>query len=396
MYIFAEPVTETQIQEIQSENDAEIAAYEQKILGMRDDIGGVPQRDEDGKWADLQADVEKEMDKDEVSMDSPVADISVPSEAFEPYHPELNGLQVANKGPLWNEVHSQRGQGEPITTAPDEDNMEDEDGKELELSGDSDEGLIGEQLESQETSEHFKKHDLSMDEEVGEITAGVRVSEKANDIVHNEEKLYEAANGTHLKEPNEGKEGEISGDAVDADTGQLREQDTGDGLRDTQQTPENDSSDTEPQTLVPANEDPSDNASTRVAATVPPLKEVLVMTLTIRSKVNGCYVDRPENLSSRHRWSVEYAMAEVGDNGKAWNLYQASQARRAKALDRGDDDDENRKADWYIEMLRERSKKGHEWRQKQDKLDRERPRYILGRSSAKGETYDVGDCGING
>ena len=394
MYIFAEPVTETQIQEIQSENDAEIAAYEQKILGLHADIEGVPQQDEDGKWADLQADVEKEMDKDEVSMNSPVTDSSVPPGAFKSHHPEINGLQAANKGPLWT-----------IPSGLDQAGMDGEDGKELEFSDESDEeGLIGEQVKSQETPGHLKKHDVSMDKGVDEITADIRVSEKGNDIVHKEEKLCEAASGFHLEGPNEGDEGEISGDADSADTEQPMEHDTGETLRDMQQTPELNSSDTEHQIPAPRNEDPvladdvpPDNGRARAAATVPTSKEVLVMTLTIRNKVNGCYVHRPENFSSRHRWSVEYAMAEVGDNGKAWNLYQASQARRAKALDRGeDDDDENNKVDWFVRNLRELSKKGHEWRQKQDKLDRERPRYILGKSSAKGETYNVGDPGTNG
>lgn len=404
MYIFAEPVTETQIQEIQSENDAEIAAYERKVLGLHDDIEGGPQQDEDGKWAVLQADVEEEMDKDEVSVNSPVADSFVPSEAFKPGHPELNELEAANKGPLWNKAQSQSGQGEAITTAPDGVDMDGEDGEELELSNESDEeGLIEERLESQEASEHFRKHDVSMDEEVEEITAGMGVSEKGNDTVQREETPYEAANGTHIEGPHEGIEGEIPGDAINADTEQSMEQDTGDSLRDMQQTLENDSSDTEPQTPVPGNEDlllaadvPSDNARAGTADTVPPSTEVLVMTLTIRNKVNGCYVQRPENLSPRQSWSVEYAMAEVSDNSKAWSLYQASQTRRAKALDHGEDDDENRKVDLFIKNLRELSKKGQEWRQKQDRLDRERPRYILGQSSAKGERYDVEDLGTDG
>ena len=406
MYIFAEPVTETQIQEIQSENDAEIAAYEQKVLGLHHSTDGVPQQDEDGKWATLQADVEKEMDKDEVSMSSSVADNSVPSVAFKIDHPELNGVHPTNQGPLWKNAQPQSGQGEPITTAPVGVDMDGGDEKELELSNESnEEGLNEEQLESPETSEHFRKHNVSMDEGVEEITTSVTVSEKGNDIAHREETLYEAANGTHLEEPNEGNEGKIFGDAVNADTEQLMEQDTGDDLRGVQQTPENDSSGTEHQDLAPENEDhfsaadvPSNNTDARAAATVPPSKEVLVMTLTIRNKVNGSYVHRPENLSSQHRWSVEYAMAEVGDSGKAWNLYQASQTRRAKALDRGDDleDDEDRNVHWYLRNLRELSKKGQEWRRKQDKLDRERPRYILGQSSAKGETHDVDDSGTDG
>ena len=377
MYIFAEPVNETQIQKIQSENDAEIAAYERKILGLHDDIEGVPEQDEDGKWADLQADVEKEMNKDEISMNSPVADNSVTPEAFKPDHLELIDLEAANKGPLWNKAQSQSGKGEPIAIAPEGVDMDDEDGRELELSNKS-------------------------DEKVEEITAGVKASEKGNDFVHREETLYEAANGTYLEGPDEGNEGEISGDAVNADTEQPMEPETRDSLRNMPQTSQNDSSDTEHQAPVPGNEDlflaadvASDNARARAAATVPSSKEVLAMTLTIRNKVNGYYVDRPERLSLGQQWSVEYAMAEVSDNSKAWNLYQANQARRAKALDYGVDD-ENKKVDWFIRNLRELSKKGQEWRQKQDQLDQERPRYILGQSSAKGEIYDVGDSGMNG
>ncbi|KAL8795975.1 MAG: hypothetical protein Q9195_001550 [Heterodermia aff. obscurata] len=404
MYIFAEPVTETQIQEIQSENDAEIAAYEREILGLHDDSKRVPQQDEDGKWANLQADVEKEMEKDEVSMSSPLADSSVGSEAFESDHPEVHGLQAANKGPPRNKPQSQSDKGEQVSPTPDGVDLDGEHGKDLELSNESDEGgLIEGRLESQETPEIFRTHDVSIHEEAEEMTAGVSVSEKGRNIVHGGETLCEAANGTYLEEPTEGNKGEISGDAVNADAEQSTEQGTGDSGRDMQQNRRNDSSDREPQSSVPENKDlllaaevPSEDPRARAPATVPPSKEVLAMTLTIRNKVNGCYVHRPENLSSQDGWSVEYAMAEVGDSGKAWNLYQASQARRAKASDRGDDDDENKQVSWFISNLRELSKKGHEWREKQNEMDRERPRYILGHSSAKGERYDVEDSETDG
>ena len=54
-----------------------------------------------------------------------------------------------------------------------------------------------------------------------------------------------------------------------------------------------------------------------------PPSGILAMTLTLRNKVNGSYILRPENLTKDDDWSVEYTLSPVAEERRAWALYQA-------------------------------------------------------------------------
>ncbi|KAH0109785.1 Pet127-domain-containing protein, partial [Aureobasidium melanogenum] len=98
-------------------------------------------------------------------------------------------------------------------------------------------------------------------------------------------------------------------------------------------------------------------------------KPLLGMVLTVRSKVNGVYVERPENLKKNHDWSIEYSLTEI-KSGQAWRDYRAAQARRRKIyqklnsrLDKSDPDSaEQSYNEHYINMLKELSEKGRKMR----------------------------------
>ena len=110
-------------------------------------------------------------------------------------------------------------------------------------------------------------------------------------------------------------------------------------------------------------------------------KEVLALTLTIRNKVNGSYVQRPENLGAEDKWAMEYSLDEVSNPDRAWSLYQACQMRRRKKLDEVNHRTENdEEVDFYIKRLRKMSRKGAEWRKKQDETDRASPVKVLGQA----------------
>lgn len=113
----------------------------------------------------------------------------------------------------------------------------------------------------------------------------------------------------------------------------------------------------------------------------PPGSEVLAMTLTVRNKIDGVYVLRPDELKAEDDWSVEYTLEEVLQPGRAWSLYQACQMRRRKKhedLDSREQDGEE--SSLYVRKLRQMSQKGAEWRKQMDKEDREVPVRVLGRS----------------
>ncbi|KGQ07240.1 mRNA degradation protein [Beauveria bassiana D1-5] len=61
-------------------------------------------------------------------------------------------------------------------------------------------------------------------------------------------------------------------------------------------------------------------------------KELLGLYLTIRNKVDGKFVPRPERLGPNSEWEVQYAVREMSDD-RAQRLYKQIKTRRRKILD---------------------------------------------------------------
>lgn len=106
-------------------------------------------------------------------------------------------------------------------------------------------------------------------------------------------------------------------------------------------------------------------------------KPVFGMILTSRNKVNGQYVDRPENLTPQDNWQIEYRMEEVPEE-KVQQLYSALQARRKKAFLRTDPKGE-RFESIFEGNLRVYADKGAEYRKEMNRLDQaRRPMFAVG------------------
>ncbi|KAF2095236.1 Pet127-domain-containing protein [Rhizodiscina lignyota] len=98
-------------------------------------------------------------------------------------------------------------------------------------------------------------------------------------------------------------------------------------------------------------------------------RPLLALTLTIRNKVNGQAVQRPENpFAPGDKWKVEYSFSEIESARQAWALYEATKKRRAEILD-------NEQEPYGLKEFRrqvvEFAKKGREWRAEQDRRDTE-------------------------
>ncbi|KAH0366169.1 Pet127-domain-containing protein, partial [Aureobasidium melanogenum] len=133
-------------------------------------------------------------------------------------------------------------------------------------------------------------------------------------------------------------------------------------------------------------------------------KPLLGMVLTVRSKVNGVYVERPENLKKNHDWSIEYSLTEL-KSGQAWREYRAAQARRRKTyqklnsrLDKSDPDSaELSYNDHYINMLKDLSEKGRKMRATLDQKAANKPRIVVGMpydKSHKSQMADTDDVSV--
>lgn len=105
--------------------------------------------------------------------------------------------------------------------------------------------------------------------------------------------------------------------------------------------------------------------------------ELLAMSLIVRNKVNGKMVERPTNLSPADEWTIDYELTEL-PSSQARPLYNACQKRRKVALSGRGEDETDVAANVYIRKLREISKRGREFRNYQDEVDRQKGVVVLG------------------
>ena len=102
------------------------------------------------------------------------------------------------------------------------------------------------------------------------------------------------------------------------------------------------------------------------------------MTLTIRNKVNGKFVLRPERLTAGDQWSIEYSLTEVDTETRARALYKACQGRRKKKHDKMETKNDEERLTGFLRRLRDLSMQGRKWRARQDEEDTKKPMQVLG------------------
>jgi len=121
-------------------------------------------------------------------------------------------------------------------------------------------------------------------------------------------------------------------------------------------------------------------------------KPILGLILTVRSKVNDEYVERPENLRKHQNWTIDYSLTEKSDQ-VARREYAGAKVRRKKTyaklnsnLDKADPDStESSYNIAYIDMLRELSEKGRKMRAGIDQKTANQPKIVVGMPYVKPE-----------
>lgn len=350
MYIFAEPLSETEIDEIQTTNQAEVAEFERRALGLKHDK---IDDEASSEWGNLQAKVEKTMERDELGVDDQFEDsqdigdaeaitISVEHDEVEMrVHELLSGITIDRT----KEVEDDE---EEMESDEEQDGHEEEDGYEYPRT----------------------RHNL---------TDQHGIFEASDDVVDKVAVRYDAEGGLTQNES------EPTGEFFYTETGMGDEENNREGSE--SETPE---SAPDMETKHPSQVD-TNNATEAHTANVPELgvaatesttkdpTELLAMTLTIRNKVNGRYVTRPANFTSDDDWDVEYALAEIPQMEKALTLYKASQKRRAASL-QNKSVETNKWVNSYLSNLHDLSKKGRQWRKSQDEIDEIEPYKVLPQS----------------
>ncbi|KAL8710526.1 MAG: hypothetical protein Q9220_004959 [cf. Caloplaca sp. 1 TL-2023] len=401
MYVFAEPVTEEQITNIQTANDAKIRQFEQNLYGNDHSSKGTGA--EDPGWESIQANVQDAMDEDlrdpnheEGRHDLEPNLTTLAHEATEPPAPSETSVVVDSSITLSDlaaetedDMNGRSGDNEHVraevsghagpetmnvsqtrTDAGPQDTYEDPKVASL-VFEDTEATTVPVESEDQQQAAE-KKRGMIVVGNVGDVddTRGKDTERETStaatymDDIEATEVSFDKASHQQASQEECGammpKELETTEPTESVNSTNEQEQGFGD--------------DFPTGADVPFIERISQSSDVR-----PNGKEVLAMTLTIRNKVNDAYVLRPDDLRPDDKWSVEYALDEVSNPDRAWSLYQACQMRRKKKLDevnsRSDNDDD---ADHYIKMLRDLSRKGAEWRRKQDERDSASPVKVLG------------------
>ncbi len=106
-----------------------------------------------------------------------------------------------------------------------------------------------------------------------------------------------------------------------------------------------------------------------------PESELLALTLTIKNKVNGAYVDRPTELGKDDDWTVEYEIEEV-KQPRANTIYESLKERRRKVFqDAGD-----KETQWHFMFsgnLPKYTQEGREFRKQETERAEGQPVYTV-------------------
>ena len=384
-YIFAEPMADEEVAKIQSSNNAKIQDFESRILGLTRGSGSETDatQEPDAKWENIQADVQQAMDKDELSINEIDQDQEAINKDAEGTKSTPERLEVFEQGPLYSRSNLV-GADDPVTVASvgseeDDGNREDNDNVE-----ERDEGEEVEEVEEKgdvDGEEHGKAEQSRPLEELEEILED-KADVKANDAV--KAKRNVSGNGAEDSDTAP-KEDDMAGSTSDNEaTDEVAESLNGEDDSSTSpgekpsSIPDEEGRHKYPtvadQCFLDSMDQEAAQANTLTESSSS--KDILAMTLTLRNKINGNYVQRPEKVTASDEWSIEYSLLEVSEQAKARKLYEACQRRRRTKLQ--PTVPENAESiNIFIKNLRRMSAKGKAWRAQQETSDSKQPVQVL-------------------
>lgn len=347
MYIFAEPVDEKQIEQIQETNRDKVEEFERQVLGLET---GQPTEDQrKAEWDALRAHVEQTMEQDEHGVQQVTDDADDVDAMSEEERHEISAIVSSNAVPEENDVEE----------------------------NDESEGIVDEEVE-----EFEEDMEEAVDEEDAEASTSVE-PEHANEDVDTEEagetenELVDdtAEENTSVDEVQDGEEHQDTPEELSASEVEEAEAEAEAEAEEPNGQPSDEVKLAEEDFI---DEDASlDGITFRAWQMRKNLeqKELMAMTLTIRNLIDGKYVAQPdvENYPPGAKWSVEYALAEVEDKGRAQGLYEACKLRRQRIHEKSPDLVSDVFQSDFLERIKELSRSGRKWRDQQQKIEEKLP-----------------------
>jgi hypothetical protein len=294
MYIFAKPIDEASIENIQTSNKAQIDEFESRVLGLSKE-NPESEEEESLEWDTLQTSVQDSMSQDESHLGTAV-DLESDEEV-------VNVDETAPPSP-WSDVAKEERSTEKFTEVSDAEQQS----TDTSIGQDTSSGAIGDRIWSA----------------VGWL-AGSKTSdaprETASESVQDVSQDVSTQSSSEMDSKSIART-ESSPEFIDEDSIMEEQGLKGSGNDESSHA----SSDAEgAHHAEPA---PKATPTTTAGAGDEPGSDLLAMYLTIRNKVNGQVVRRPEDLQASDNWTIEYALADISDPQKAANLYENSQKRR--------------------------------------------------------------------
>ena len=435
MYIVAEPVTEDQVKDLQTRNDAKIEEFEHNILGLN------KSSDHSGTkvWDNIHAEVQKIMDQDESYVDGQETDVeshlenqhssisvdhdlnssdnttivdSRGNDAASHYakssqNSELNNKDSEDEADETEEEEGDEGHRANLVSESEngEDELQDESSTVNVQEDDEVDEEDEDEVDEEDDDEMDEEDEVEVDEDEGEdeeIEEAERVESEetieqedpVNKLVDLEDDMEneftESDQSTAVMNTSQDTENRAYEEGTFENDAKVPSKFDGSNIPSPSEG--NDEVPGEPSSLSDAhmpNDSELHNADVSFLeqieheqAEAKPSNEILLMILTIRNKVNNRYQPRPTSLHPDDDWTVEYSLAEEPKQDRAWNLYQAIQMRRKRQLDREEAESETT-VTHYVQKMRQLSAQGKKWREEQDQKYDGSPKKVLGQSTAE-------------
>ncbi|KAL2021491.1 hypothetical protein VTK56DRAFT_7124 [Thermocarpiscus australiensis] len=411
MYIFAKPVTPEEVEEVQGASRAAIEEFERRMMGVTRASDRDPEEEDTGEEAgeDGGEEVAEEGDgEEETSLDAWEDVMLKVEDALENEELGLTSVREAIEHAL---------QRSGLLGNKSSDEAQQYVDKFLEAltsnGGPAPEGTTSDPTESQSTTGESQASDAGevqgistpneTDREARPPAAGSSTNETTlKDVILRLASQVRAPPSEQRSSPGQADghtEGDVPPDAVklrkiekilseltakprepsDLDKGEEANRVIEEGSLSAEQFERDEqaeqSTEEEPEPAQPSEDSTSEEPAGK--ASEPGAKEeVYGLILTVRNKVDGHYVKRPEKLRHTQRWVVEYAIEEIAPS-RAPRLYKMVLNRRKKLLDPSNNYDDR----WFHMFrgkLNEYSQKGRKFRLREDERARQYPVHVYG------------------
>lgn len=128
-------------------------------------------------------------------------------------------------------------------------------------------------------------------------------------------------------------------------------------------------------------------AAPPTATTDTNLAPLFTANILFESTVDGTVVDRPENLTDKHNWKVEYIIQERPTDAAMWARYADVKSKRKEIFEKAREEDaeegeegkKSKKVNRYREFLGSMSEQGRAFRVKVDRMEKGKVPVVVGR-----------------